>query len=159
MNNSLSQEWIDKFMDLAKKYSEWSKDPSTKIGCIAIDPQTKNVLSSGYNGFPRGIKDSEKRLNDREEKYKYMAHAEKNCIYNACLNGVSLKDSIFFVYNLPTCSECAKGIIQVGAAGVYYHFEESDQDFKEKWMKWIESGSVSSKMFKEAGLFFKKAFH
>ena len=157
MIHDLTQNWIDKFTNLAKEYAEWSKDPSTKVGCIAVDPKTKNVLSSGYNGFPRGLKDSKKRLSDREEKYKYMVHAEKNCIYNACLNGISLKDSIFFVYNLPTCSECAKAIIQVGAAGVYYHFEESDQDFKEKWINWIESGSVASDMFKEAKMFFRKS--
>jgi dCMP deaminase len=37
-----------------------------------------------------------------------------NAIYNASLTGVSLKDSTLYVYGLPICNECAKGIIQVG---------------------------------------------
>ena len=61
--------------------------------------------------FQRGIKDSEERLNNRERKYELVVHAEMNAIYNASLNGVSLKDSTLYVYGLPICDECAKGII------------------------------------------------
>ena len=108
-----SKEWSNKYIRLAKEISTWSKDPSTKIGAVVVGADGQ-ILSQGFNGFPRGIKDSEERLNNRERKYELVVHGEMNAIYNASLNGVSLKDSTIYVYGLPTCNECAKGIIQVG---------------------------------------------
>ena len=77
--------WDRQYMDLAKCIAKWSKDPSTKIGAVAIGDKGQ-VLSQGYNGFPRGIEDSPERLHIREEKYKYIVHAEMNCIFNASFN-------------------------------------------------------------------------
>ena len=105
--------WGDKYIHLAKEISTWSKDPSTKVGAIVVGCDGQ-ILSQGFNGFPRGIKDTPERLNNRERKYELVVHAEMNAIYNASLNGVSLKDSTLYVYGLPICNECAKGIIQVG---------------------------------------------
>jgi dCMP deaminase len=48
------------------------------------------VLAQGFNGFPRGIDDSEERYNDRKRKYELVVHAEMNVIYNATYSGVSL---------------------------------------------------------------------
>ena len=61
----LSNLWIKRFLDLSKLVSTWSKDPSTKVGAVIIDPETKTIVSTGYNGFPRNIEDSEERLNNR----------------------------------------------------------------------------------------------
>ena len=89
--------WSDKYIKLAKEISTWSKDPSTKIGAVVVGADGQ-ILSQGFNGFPRGIKDSEERLNNRERKYELVVHGEMNAIYNASLNGVSLKDSTIYVY-------------------------------------------------------------
>jgi len=114
MSNLLTAEgWGDKYIHLAKEISTWSKDPSTQVGAVVVGCDGQ-ILSQGFNGFPRGIKDSDERLNNRERKYELIVHAEMNAIYNASLNGVSLKDSTLYVYGLPICNECAKGIIQVG---------------------------------------------
>ena len=59
--------WHDRYMNLAKEVSTWSKDPSSQIGAVAIGPKGQ-VLSQGYNGFPRGIIDTEERLNNRALK-------------------------------------------------------------------------------------------
>ena len=53
----LSNNWDKKYIDLAKHIATWSKDPSTKIGAVAIGEKGQ-VLAQGYNGFPRGIDDS-----------------------------------------------------------------------------------------------------
>ena len=98
-------------MELARQISSWSKDPSKKIGAVVIG-ENGQVLAQGYNGFPRGVKDTEERYNNRETKYNYIVHAEMNAIYNASWNGVSLKDATIYIYGLPCCHECAKGIIQ-----------------------------------------------
>ena len=132
-------------MRLAREVAMWSKDPSTAIGAIAVS-QDRRILSTGYNGFPAGIEDSEDRLNDRDEKYKYVIHAEKNCIYNACLNGVSLKDAKLYVWGLPVCSECAKGVIQVGISEVFCGHDIDDRPI------WKESFEITKSMFRESGV-------
>lgn len=108
--------WDYRFIKLAKEISFWSKDPSTKVGAIAVT--NRRIIATGYNGFPKDIDDSDKRLNDREIKLSYMIHAEKNLIYNATSYGISLNKSTVYIYGLPCCSECFKGLIQVGVKRV-----------------------------------------
>jgi len=144
--------WEKRFMRLAKELSTWSKDPSRQIGAVAIG-ENRRILSTGYNGFPANIEDSVERLNNREEKYKYVVHAEKNCIYNACQNGISLKGSSLYVWGLPVCSECAKGVIQVGVSKVYYGHVKNDEYDDSYWTK---SFRVTKSMFDEAGI---EVFH
>lgn len=131
-------------MNLAKEISSWSKDPSKKIGAVAVGLKGQ-VLAQGYNGFPRGINDDQYRYDDREIKYKYTVHAEMNCIYNATYNGVSLENSTLYVYGLPVCSECAKGIIQVGIKKVVMEAKDTPE-------KWKDSFENTKFMFKEAGV-------
>ena len=65
--------WASKYKHLAKEISTWSKDPSTKVGAVVVGEHGQ-LLSQGYNGFPRGIKDSDERLNNRERKYELVVH-------------------------------------------------------------------------------------
>ena len=52
----LLNKWDIRYLKLAEEVSSWSKDPSTKIGAIAVGNKGQ-VLAQGYNGFPRGIID------------------------------------------------------------------------------------------------------
>ena len=135
--------WTERYLGLAKAVSTWSKDPSTKIGAVAVGSQGQ-IVSQGYNGFPRGIDDSYERLTVKEEKYKFVVHGEMNCIYNACLNGLSLKDTTLYVYGLPVCSECAKGIIQVGIKTVITQYGSTNPN-----PKWVESNLLTKQLFSE----------
>lgn len=136
--------WDKRYLALAKEVSTWSKDPSTQVGAVTVG-QKKEVLSQGFNGFPRGIEDSDERYGDRPTKYKFVVHAEMNAIYNATYSGVSLDGATLYVYGLPICSECAKGIIQVGIKKVVVEkAKELDN--------WNESVGLSKKMFDEAGV-------
>ena len=136
-------EWNQRYLKLAYEVGQWSKDPSTKIGAIAVGSKGQ-VLAQGYNGFPRGIRHSQKRLKDRELKYKYVVHAEMNLIYNASYNGTSLDGSTVYVTGLPVCSECAKGLIQVGVKQVIMPKQD---DIPEKWEN---SFQFSKELFEEA---------
>jgi dCMP deaminase len=138
-------EWGNRYLSLAKEISTWSKDPSRKIGAVAVGEKGQ-ILAQGYNGFPRGILDSADRYNDRPTKYKLVVHAEMNVIYNATFNGVSLNGARLFVYGLPVCSECAKGIIQVGIQSVTIYSEDAVPAV------WTESFELTNNMFKEAGV-------
>lgn len=139
--------WTRRYMDMAKEISTWSKDPSKKVGAVAVGAKGQ-ILSQGYNGFPRGVKDTDDRYNVREVKYKYVVHAEMNCIYNACHTGASLDGAVLYVYGLPACSECAKGIIQVGISKVIMEYP------KDLPAQWEESLVLTKEMLREAGVMF-----
>jgi dCMP deaminase len=137
-------DWDARYLDLAENVSSWSKDPSRKIGAVAVGSKGQ-ILSQGYNGFPRGIDDSVERYNDKETKYRYVVHAEMNVVYNATYNGISLDGATLYVTGLPVCSECAKGIIQTGVKRVVMRATDVPE-------KWFVSFATTAKMFNEAGI-------
>ena len=136
--------WDERYLDLAAGIAGWSKDPSRKIGAVAVGSKG-NVLAQGFNGFPRGISDSSDRYDDRTRKYELVVHAEMNVIYNASYNGVSLDESTLYVHGLPACSDCAKGIIQVGIKRVVMRDQEIPTLWQQSWTK-------TEEMFNEAGV-------
>ena len=134
--------WDVRYLGIAKEVATWSKDPSSKIGAVAVGAKGE-ILSTGYNGFPRHMRDEDQRYENREYKYAHIVHAEENCIYNACRNGVSLLGASMYVHGLPCCSNCAKGIIQVGINRVIMNGDP----FNERWRKSVE---LTIEMFNEA---------
>ena len=108
--------WDIRFVRIAREVASWSKDPSTQVGSIAI--RNRKIIATGYNGFPKTINDDLDRLKDRETKLKFTVHAEKNMIYNAVEHGVKLEGSTVYIWGLPTCEECWKGLVQVGVSRV-----------------------------------------
>lgn len=139
------KKWHARYLDLAEHVSSWSLDPSTKVGAVAF--RDGQVLSLSYNGFPRGIRDSEERLNDRETKYGMIVHAEMNVIYNASLTGVSLKGATLYVSGLPVCSTCTLGVIQAGISRVVIRSRDINRS-----EKWRASWDKSSELLREAGV-------
>ena len=137
------EKWDMRFLELADVISKWSKDPSRKIGAIAV--RDRKILATGYNGFPKGIEDTEARLRVREIKYQYVVHAEMNCIYNAAENGISLRDSTLYIYGLPVCGNCALGIIQAGVKRVVAISRNTPD-------RWKEAIGKTDEIFKEAGI-------
>lgn len=133
--------WHKRFLELAELISSWSKDPSTKVGAVIVD-KNRRIISTGYNGFARGVVDSEKRLGTREIKYKMVLHAEENAIMFAKqnLDGCSL-----YVTALPPCSHCAALIIQSGIKNVYIKNDVEPE-------RWKESCEITRQMFKETGV-------
>ena len=143
-NYLMDSKWDKRFMRVAREISSWSKDPSKQIGAVAVNSD-RRILATGYNGFPKGIEDIPARYEDRTIKYDLVVHAEMNCIYNATFSGISLKDSTMYVWGLPVCHDCAKGIIQVGINRIVIGMLDSPQ-------KWLDSFEKSRRMFDEADI-------
>lgn len=139
--------WDNRFMELAKMISAWSKDPSSKIGAVAVNDE-RRILATGYNGFPKGIEDSQERLNNREQKYPLIVHAETNALMNALYAGVSLKNATMYVHGLPVCPDCTKLIIQAGIRRIVIN--KFVMNTPENWVELWEQ--KSGPMFKEAGV-------
>ena len=116
--------WDDYFMGVALLAAQRSKDPSTQVGACIVD-ETNRILSTGYNGFPKGCSDDDfpwnRNAEEGETKYPFVVHAELNAILNN--RGKSLADSKIYVALFP-CHECAKAIIQAGITEVIYLSEK-----------------------------------
>lgn len=133
------KKWDMRFLELAQLVSTWSKDPGTQVGSVITD-RNNRVVSLGYNGFPRMIKDDE-RLQDRDKKYSMTLHAEENAILFARRD---LESCTIYVYPFPSCSSCASKIIQTGINRIV-----SLNNFPERWKENFEN---SIQMFTEAGV-------
>ena len=140
----MSEKWDARFLELAKHISDWSKDPSTKVGCVVVG-EDREIRSTGFNGFPRGIEDNIERREDREQKYPLICHAEENAIMHAARIGVSLKGSTAYV-TWPPCSRCARSLIQAGIKEVVYSSKEEIPE------RWVEDFNISTNMLREAGV-------
>ena len=141
--------WDERFLELAKQIASWSKDPSTQVGCVVVGPD-REIRSTGFNGLPRGIEDSEDRLNNREIKYPMICHAEENAIMHAARIGISLKDCTAYV-TWPPCTRCARSLIQAGVSEIIYPKGIDIPD------RWIQDFDLSLKIFKEAAVKTKQA--
>jgi len=104
--------WDRRFLELAKFYSTWSKDESTKVGCVIV-ASDKTVVANGFNGLPRGADDSNLSRQVRPEKYFWYEHAERNAIFNAAKIGTALSGTTLYSTLCP-CMDCARGIVQSG---------------------------------------------
>lgn len=110
--------WDEYFMGVAMLAAGRSKDPNTQVGACIVSPENI-IISTGYNGMPKGCSDDEfpwERTGE-ETKYPFVVHAELNAILNA--NGRDLRGSRLYVALFP-CNECAKAIIQSGVKEVLY---------------------------------------
>ena len=134
--------WDIRFFKLAQHLSGWSKDPSTKVGCVVVGPD-REIRSTGFNGFPRGIEDTMERLSDRDQKYPLICHAEENAIMHAARIGGALKGCVAYV-TWPPCTRCARSLVQAGVEEVLY---PAGLEIPERWQADFE---LSSLLFKEA---------
>jgi dCMP deaminase len=137
--------WSEYYLGIAEAVKLKSKDQSTQIGAVIVGDD-KQIVSTGYNSFPRSIVDGNDERQLRPEKYYWMEHAERNAIYNAALNGVSTKGtSIYLTCGIPCC-DCARGIINSGIKKVYC----KEQDTTKNREHWDEHAKRSMEMFTEA---------
>jgi dCMP deaminase len=95
-----------------------SKDPSTKNGCVVVGPD-REIRSTGFNGLPRDVEDTEARLTNRELKLQLICHSEENAVLHAARIGVSLKGCTLYC-TWPPCVRCARALIQAGIVRVVY---------------------------------------
>jgi len=137
-------DWDTYFLEVAKAVSMKSKDPSCKVGSIIVGPD-REIRSTGWNGFARGVNDLPERYNDQQTKYNLVVHAEVNAICNAARCGTPLDDCTMYIWPLPPCNECAKAIIQSGIKEIVFCADWSNEKWKSSW-------EISRLMFDECGV-------
>ena len=145
-------------MRLVYENARMSKDESTHIGAVVVG-RDREVKSMGYNCFPRGLDDKNPDRQIRPQKYFYFEHAERNAIYNASLQGVSLDGCTMFTMGIP-CADCGRGVIQSGIDRVIVHqqwprnglqfIDEKESDKNRD--QWSDSIVATIEMFDESGV-------
>ena len=129
-------DWTNYFLGLAKVVSQRSHDIHTQHGCIITDSNNR-ILGVGYNGFPRGLDDSNLPTS-RQEKYPWMVHSERNALSN-CV--VRPDNGIAYVTG-QCCNDCIIALWQEGIKKVYMIDDHGthlfDQDAKKRFDTFIE---------------------
>jgi dCMP deaminase len=119
--------WEEYFFQIAQQVASRSTCVRRKVGAVLV--KDKRILSTGYNGAPRGISHCidvgclREELNipsgERHELCRAL-HAEQNAIAQAALHGVKIEGSTLYCTHQP-CALCAKMIINAGITEVYFH--------------------------------------
>lgn len=119
--------WDDYFMGIAKVVASRSNCIKRKVAAVIV--KDKRVISTGYNGTPRGTRNCSEggcpRCNSFTESGKKLeeclcSHAEENAIVQAAYHGISIKDSTIYTTFSP-CLFCTKMIINAGIKEVVYN--------------------------------------
>jgi len=138
----MSDKWDRRFLDLCILVSSWSKDPSTKVGSCIVDV-SRRVISLGYNGFARSVRDDPARYDNREVKYQMVVHAERNALLFA---RQPLEGCTIYTTPIPPCAACAAMIIQSGITRVVSYRKDVRNP------RWIDSFVLAEEMYREADI-------
>jgi dCMP deaminase len=158
----MDNRWDVHWLRVCAVYAVMSKDPDTMVGAVIVGPD-KEQRSAGFNGFPRGIADTEERLAVKDKsnldvKRGLMVHAETNAIYNAARVGIPIKGCTLYLICLdrgrvidpkdlmwggPPCVGCTLALIQAGITEVVSIPHKAVS-------RWSENVSVSRSLLKEA---------
>lgn len=140
-------DWDEYFLKMAHLMAERSTCLRHHVGAVIV--RDKRILTTGYNGAARGVKDCLKLGCLRDEKgipsgerheICRAIHAEQNAIIQAGLHGINIAASTIYCTHSP-CILCAKMIVNA------------------RIEKFITSGDYIDKsfqpLFKEAGIAYK----
>lgn len=151
--------WDEYFVNIAMTVKDKSKDPNSKIGAVIVG-KSNEIISTGFNGFCRGINEEVEERWVRPEKYSWVVHAEENVVYNAARLAVSTIGSKLYLvgfgaHDVPCvpCTQCSKAIIQAGVAEVItYAYKDLSEGTKFN----KEAALFSLNMLLEAGVQFRE---
>ena len=121
------------FMSMAELVSSRSTCLRRQVGAVIV--KEKRVLSTGYNGAPKGLKHCAevgciRQQNNVESGTRHElcrgVHAEQNAVIQAAYFGVSIKDASIYTTNFP-CVMCAKILINAGIREVVFRDDYIDE--------------------------------
>lgn len=154
----MSERWDRHFLGLAIEHARMSKDPSTQVGAVIVGPD-REVRSTGFNGFPRGIADTPERLANRDMKLRLVVHAELNAILNAARVGIPLKGCLLYlaatdetgeVWGGAPCTRCTVELIQAGMAEIVTYLPRARPS------RWHEDIAFARTLLDEAGVGYRE---
>ncbi len=143
--------WDDYFMGIAKVVASRSNCIKRKVAAVIV--KDKRIISTGYNGTPRGTRNCAEggcpRCNNFSESGKNLeeclcSHGEENAIVQASYHGICIKDSSIYTTFSP-CLLCTKMIINAGIKEVIYNV---DYPLAQTPLKLLKDGGVKVRQHK-----------
>jgi dCMP deaminase len=144
-------DWDEYFMDIAHVVSKRGNCSRRKVAAVIVSD--RRIISTGYNGTPRGIGNcfeggcprcSSDAPSGESLGECICAHAEENAIVQAAYHGIAVKDSMLYCILSP-CLMCTKMIINAGIKEVVY---ESEYHFTEQARHLFTTAGVTCRQFK-----------
>jgi len=154
----MSEKWDNYFLRIALEVSSISRDPNTHVGAVLVGCG-REILSTGFNGFPTGIADTPNRLNDRAMKNRIIVHAERNAICLAARRGIATRGATLYVmatddsgiaWGGAPCVQCTLDVIQAGITHIV------TAPFKNVPSRWIEDIAAARSLLDEAGICYRE---
>ena len=114
-----------RFLELAWVISQWSKDPSTRVGAVIVDSD-RRIVSTGFNGAAQGLTDDVSSM-PRERRLLRTIHAEENALL---FSHRSVQSCVIYVTHMP-CAKCCSKLIQAGIVRIVVPVQSTE--FLERW--------------------------
>ena len=135
-NRGKRPSWDEYFLNIARTVSTRSTCPRRSVGAVLV--RERQILSTGYNGAPRGLRHcTDVGCLMRDGHCVRASHAEMNAIAQAAFHGVPVADSILYATDKP-CLICSKLLINSGITRIVYVHDYPDQ--------------ISDQMLQDAGI-------
>lgn len=120
--------WEEYAMELALTASKKSKDPYIQVGACLLR-HDNSIASLGFNGFISGMKED---WSNRDERRKYVVHAEQNA-----LRFVRPGECYLAASTLLPCNDCLKSLASYHIRKVIYRdiyeYDKSTMELAEKF--------------------------
>ena len=104
-------------MDVAERTGKLSHAVRRQVGAVIV--KDREIITTGFNGMPRGVNDEINARHERPEKYHWFIHGEANAILKCAKNGHSCDGATIYQTHSP-CRDCSKLILQSGLKRVVY---------------------------------------
>ena len=143
-------DWDEYFMDIAHVVSTRGNCCRRKVAAVIVSD--RRIISTGYNGTPRGIENcfeggcprcSSTAPSGENLGECICAHAEENAIVQAAYHGISVRGSMLYCILSP-CLMCTKMIINAGIKEVVY---ETEYHFSEQARELFSAAQVLCRKF------------
>jgi dCMP deaminase len=120
------------FMEIAKVVASRSTCLRRKAGAVLV--KDKRILSTGYNGVPKGLPHCEDTGCPRADypsgthhELCRAVHSEQNAIVQAAIHGVGIEGATLYCTHQP-CTLCTKMLINAGIKRVVYCEDYPDEE-------------------------------
>ncbi|MBI4214996.1 dCMP deaminase family protein [archaeon] len=149
--------WDEYFMSIARVVRSRSSCARRQVGAILV--KNKQIISTGYNGTPRGVKNCDEggcpRCNAPESVHPrgqylehldkcFCCHSEENTILQAAFHGMKTEGATVYTTNMP-CTMCAKILINAGIKCIVAGGEYPDDQV----LNLIKESGIEFKMQKQ----------
>lgn len=129
------------FLDLADFIATTDHPEISTVGAVITDGFDE-ILSVGKSSIPEGVEKTPERRN-KPGKFLYVEHAERDAIYRAAKNGVSLNQATLYSTRFP-CADCARAIVLSGISKVVTRYINPEKK------RWLESCLAGIEILEEA---------